>query len=216
MVNRTSFLIDGLNLYHSLKNASNDLGLMSTGKKWLNIRSMCESYLAAIGGNAQLEQLYYYSAFATHRNALDPGVLGSQKNYINCLKSTGLTVEMFRFKKRTIVCPNCIRTFKRREEKQTDVAIGAKLLELLILDKCDTVIIVSGDTDVIPAVRTAQSLFAHKQVGFLLPYKRLNQGLVDLAPRLHFAIRKETYTRHQFPDPFVLPSGKTIKKPAEW
>jgi uncharacterized LabA/DUF88 family protein len=216
MVNRTSFLIDGFNLYHSLKNASDDLGLMATGTKWLNIRSLCESYLAAIGGNAQVEELYYYSAFANHRNARDPGVLKRQKVYINCLEATGLTVQMFRFKKRKIVCPKCVSSFTRHEEKETDVAIGAKLLELLFLDKCDTGIIVSGDTDVIPAVRTAQSLFPHKRIGFLLPYKRLNQELANLAPGLHFAIREETYMRHQFPDPLVLSSGKIMKKPTGW
>jgi hypothetical protein len=115
-----------------------------------------------------------------------------------------------------MMCLNCVSSFNRREEKQTDVAIGAKLLELLFLDRCDTVMVVSGDTDVIPAVKTAQSLFPHKRVGFLLPYRRQNQELADLAPGLHFAIRKETYTRYQFPDPLVLPSGKTIKKPAGW
>jgi len=216
MVNRTSFLIDGFNLYHSLKNASYDLGLNAAGTKWLNIRSMCESYLPAIGGNSQVEELFYYSAFATHRNFLDPGVLGRQRAYIDCLKATGLTVEMFRFKKRKMLCPNCISSFNRREEKQTDVAIGAKLLEILFLNKCDTVMVVSGDTDVIPAVKTAQLLFPLKQVGFLLPYRRQNRELADLAPRLHFAIRKETYTRHQFSDPVALPSGRTIKKPAGW
>jgi len=103
MVNRTSFLIDGFNLYQSLKNASYDLGLNAAGTKWLNIRSMCESYLPAIGGNSQVEELFYYSAFATHRNFLDPGVLGRQRAYIDCLKATGLTVEMFRFKKRKML-----------------------------------------------------------------------------------------------------------------
>lgn len=215
-VNRTSFLIDGFNLYHSLKNASYDLGLKAAGTKWLNIRSMCDSYLAPIGNNAQIEELYYFSAFAIHRIASNPQVIARHRAYIKCLESTGVIVEMFRFKKRTIVCPKCAYIFNRHEEKKTDVAIGSKLLELLFLDRCDTVIIVSGDTDIVPAVRIAQSLFSQKQIGFLMPYKRHHQELAELAPTLNFDLRKETYTRHQFPDPCVLRSGKKIAKPAGW
>ena len=48
-----------------------------------------------------------------------------------------------------------------------------------------------------------------------MPYKRHNNNLTKLAP-LHFDIPKGTYTKHQFPDPFVTPKGKSISKPAKW
>ncbi len=216
IVNRTSFLIDGFNIYHSVKNASYDLGLRASGTKWLDIRTLCASYLASIGNNAQMQELYYFSAFATHRLVIDPHVVERQENYLECLKASGLIVEMFRFKKKKIPCVKCNKSFNRFEEKETDVAIGAKLLELLFLDKCDTVMLVTGDTDVVPAVKTAQTLFPNKMVGFLLPYKRHNQELADLCPTLNFRIKKESYARHQFADPFLLPSGKPIVKPAKW
>jgi uncharacterized LabA/DUF88 family protein len=44
------------------------------------------------------------------------------------------------------------------EEKKTDVALGVKAMELLHLDACDTLVIVSGDTDFAPAMRTAKRL----------------------------------------------------------
>ena len=58
MANRTVFIIDGFNLYHSVKQASKDLGLADKGTKWLDIRSLCSSYLYILGGNAQLEKIY--------------------------------------------------------------------------------------------------------------------------------------------------------------
>jgi hypothetical protein len=177
---------------------------------------MCDSYLAAIGHGAQTEEIFYYSAFATHRLAIDPNVVKRQEDYIKCLQATGIIVEMFRFKKKKIPCPKCGSNFNRREEKETDVAIGAKLLELLFLDKCDTAMLVTGDTDIVPAVKTAQALFPNKGVGFLLPYKRHNQELADLTPTLNFRIKKETYMRHQFSDPCVLGSEKVKAKPATW
>jgi len=46
MVSRTAFIIDGFNVYHSLIDASKNLGLPGeTGTKWLNLRGLCESYI---------------------------------------------------------------------------------------------------------------------------------------------------------------------------
>lgn len=45
-MNRTTFLIDGFNLYHSLTDACRNL--RCDGIKWLNIRKLCASYLPHI------------------------------------------------------------------------------------------------------------------------------------------------------------------------
>lgn len=55
---RTTFIVDGFNLYHSVCQASAVLGLAGAGTKWLNLRRLCESYLSLIGGEAQLEKIY--------------------------------------------------------------------------------------------------------------------------------------------------------------
>jgi hypothetical protein len=55
-MNRTVFIIDGFNLYHSTRDASNDLGGQST--KWLDVRALCESYLYTISKTARLEDVF--------------------------------------------------------------------------------------------------------------------------------------------------------------
>lgn len=214
-MNRTTFPIDGFNLYHSVKNASVDLGLNGAGTRWLDIHSMCNSYLHAIGNNAQTVGVYYFSALARHIEAFKPDVVARHKTYIECLEATGVAVELARFKKKRVQCPHCNQAINRHEEKETDVAIAAKLLELLFSDQCDTAAIITGDTDIVPAVKTAQRLFPQKQIVFLLPYKRHNQELAKLAAK-HIEIKKETYARHQLPDPFVTAKGKKLFKPAAW
>lgn len=214
-MNRTAFLIDGFNLYHSVKNASRDLALKGTGTRWLNIHAMCNSYLHAIGNNSQTAGIYYFSALAKHIEAFKPDVVARHRTYIECLEATGISVELSRFKKKHIECPHCNQNIKRHEEKETDVAIAAKLLELFFLDKCDTAVLVTGDTDIVPAVKTAQRMFSHKSIAFLLPYRRHNKELAKLASQ-HFEIKKETYPRHQFSDPFITPKGKSIIKPIGW
>lgn len=214
-MNRTSFLIDGFNLYHSIKSASHDLGLKGTGTRWLDLRSMCSSYLHAIGSNAQIENIYYFSALAKHINAIDPNVTARHRTYIKCLEATGLKTQLARFKKKFISCDKCGQKVKRYEEKETDVAIAVKLLEIFVQNECDTAILVTGDTDIVPAVKTVRRLFPQSNIGFLLPYNRYNRELEQLVP-ITFKIKKETYIRHQFADPFITPKGKQINKPTGW
>jgi uncharacterized LabA/DUF88 family protein len=213
--NRTIFLVDGFNLYHSVKDASSDLGLRGKDTRWLNIWALCASYLSAIGNNAQIVGIYYFTAIATHLSTRDPGVEKRHRTYIKCLEDTGTSVEFARFKKKQIPCTHCKQYITRREEKETDVAIGCKLLEICYLDQCDTVIIVSGDTDIVPAVRTARRLFPNKKIGFLLPYKRHNNELKNLTP-LYFLIGRATYSTFQFADPYVTKKGRAIVKPPTW
>ena len=212
-MNRVAFLIDGFNVYHSAVSASRDLVGATT--KWLNLRALCESYLYLVGGDAQIVSVHYFSALATHLQDVKPDVIKRHLTLIECLRATGVTVELGRFKQKTVHCDACRRQIIRHEEKETDVAIAVRLLELFVRSTCDTAVIVTGDTDVAPAVRCLQQLFPAARVLFAFPYGRKNQELAKLAPG-SFSLRKEQYAKFQFPDPFVTPNGRKIYKPAKW
>ncbi len=214
MSNRTTFLIDGFNVYHSIREAQKDLGC-SNGFKWLDFRALCSSYLHLVGGKAELKDVYYFSALATHCQYNNPGVVVRHRAYIKALRSSGVRVELGRFKAKRVFCQLCKRLFDCHEEKETDVAISVKILELFHLDECDTIVIVSGDTDIAPAVRTAKRLFPSKLVAFAFPYARFNGELKALA-HLCWNIDRRHYSKFQFPDSIGLPSGKTITRPATW
>lgn len=212
-MNRTAFLIDGFNLYHSVREASRAMHGAST--KWLDIRALCESYLHIVGGGSTLEAVHYFSALAKHLEASNPQVTKRHRDLLECLRDTGIHVELARFKKKTLRCDNCGQSIIRREEKETDVAIAARLLELLHRDVIDSAVLMSGDTDLAPAVRTAKTLFPVKMIGFAFPYGRKNKELAQIAD-LSFQITKEQYARFQLSDPYTLRSGRTIPKPASW
>jgi uncharacterized LabA/DUF88 family protein len=214
-MSRTAFLIDGFNLYHSVKDASTKLGLKGTGTRWLNFHKLCRSYLYLVGRTASMAGVYYFSALARHLEVVKPDVTVRHQSYIECLEDTGVIVELGRFKDKHVHCPHCNRDVLRHEEKETDVAISVKLLELFFLDQCDTAILVTGDTDIAPAIRAARRLFPAKVVWVAFPYGRHNNELVKLAHRT-FQIGKENYTRHQFPDPYVCADGRSIAKPTLW
>jgi uncharacterized LabA/DUF88 family protein len=211
--NRTSFFVDGFNLYHSLIEASRDLG--GRPAKWLDIRSLLSSYLPVIGGGATLEKIYYFSALATHMDNRRPGTTTRHRLFLECLQASGIRVELGRFKKKDVHCSRCNTIKPHYEEKETDVAISVRLLEVLHRDAADTAVLVTGDTDLAPAVRTAQKLFPGKEICFAFPYKRRNSELAKLVSK-HFYIRKERYLQHRLSDPCALPSGRQVSKPQGW
>lgn len=212
-MNRVIFLIDGFNLYHSVVDASTDLSGKST--KWLNIDSLCQSYMGIIDKKATLNDIFYFSALAHHRQLIDPDTVPRHKKYLKCLRALGIVYQLSRFKPRETLCRNCHKTYTKHEEKETDVAIAAKLLEVLHLNKCDTIVLLTGDTDLAPAIKTAKTLFPKITIVCLFPYKRHNDELAKLS-HTHIKIKAETYTKHQLADPFELPDGTKISKPPSW
>lgn len=213
-MDRVTFIIDGFNLYHSVRQASKDFS-GSASTKWLDIRNLCSSYIYLFGKTAVIQEIYYFSALAKHLEARNSDVTKRHRDFIKCLEATGVIAELNRFKKKSITCTSCLHQFDRYEEKETDVALALKLLELFITDSCDIAVLVTGDTDLGPAFKTAKKLFASKKVIFAFPYQRKNQELAKLAPG-SFEIRKEQYAKHQFPNPYVLPDGSKIHKPSNW
>jgi len=207
---RTIFLIDGFNLYHSTVDIARYCKGLNV--KWLNILSLCKSYLYLIGKDAIIESTYYFSALAYHLN--DPDVISRHETYIKCLRETGVKDRLGRFKPKSIRCSHG-GEITRYEEKETDVAIASKMFEVLSKDECDSVVLVTGDTDLAPAVKTAKHLFPDKHIIFAFPYRRKNDELAQIAPG-SFKIRSGHYIQHQFPDPFPLSDGTIIPKPSSW
>lgn len=213
---RTAFVVDGFNLYHSLVAASKSLNQPEErGTKWLDLWGLCSSYLANLGGGSTTSGVYYFSALATHLEHSKPGVVARHKSYISALKASGVEVAMGSFKKKPTKCRHCGKNMKLREEKETDVAIGVHLLELLHTRQADQVVLVTGDTDVAPAIRAAKRLFPQNRVCFAFPFNRKNDALTVLIDRPCIQITREAYVRHQFPDPLTI-GQRSFKKPASW
>lgn len=212
-MNRVSFIIDGFNLYHSVREDEADTDGQST--RWLDIKRLCTSYLHLFGKDATLASAHYFSALARHLESRKPDVTQRHRSFLECLTASGVEVHLNRFKQRECTCVHCKRTFAKHEEKETDVAIAVEILRLLHDDACDTVAIISGDTDIAPAVRAVQEMYPSKSVVFAFPYNRVNNELKKLAPG-SFSISKSQYCSHQFPDPYLLPDGRQIIKPPKW
>lgn len=205
-------LVDGFNLYHSIV----DLEVRETIKvKWLDINSLCNSYLYLLGEDSVIEDIFFFTAFPYHRISINPDIINRHKKYLRCLKDTGLQIIYGRFKSKKSFCPKCRKITTKHEEKETDVAISIKLFELLHNNEGDIFLLITGDTDISPAIKTRMSLFPLKTILFAFPYRRKNNELANLAPG-SFTINSTQYSNHLFNDPYTLSNGIEISKPDTW
>ena len=208
---RVTFLIDGFNLYHSILTLKDNTGYSA---KWLDLHRLCKSYLHLFGKNAVLADIFYFSAIPTYLAARDPEKIQRHHLYIKCLEHTGVKVVLGRFKNKDVYCSRCKSMILKHEEKETDVAIGVKPFELFIKDSCDIVVIVSGDTDLVPAIKTCSSVFSQKKIVFAFPYARKSSELLRLAPG-SFEISKKQYINNSLPNPVKIATGD-IPRPVGW
>jgi len=152
---------------------------------------------------------------AYHVDVDNPGATDRHKAFMKCLEDTGISIVLSRFKPREIECRICKKRFIKYEEKETDVALGSKLLEVFFTDECDIAILITGDTDLAAAVVTAERLFPEKNILFMFPFARKNKELKNLVKE-SFKIKGKQYINNQFPDPYILTNGKRINKPSSW
>lgn len=207
-----SFFIDGFNVYHSIKEALND-GSITNGK-WLDYRALCTSYLGLVGKDAQLASVNYFSAIATHI----PDAAIRHRALIEVMKDQGINITLGNFKRKTITCRasgGCGLPFNTHEEKETDLNIGLSLVGSFHANSCDVAVIVSGDTDLLAAIRQAKTLFPLKRIFIAFPYKRFNnnfQSFVDQTIKIPAA----RYAQYQLPNLVPLSNGRTVSKPTGW
>src|SRR5258708_1133879 len=131
--------------------------------KWLNLAELCQCY--AIEKGDVVEAVLYFTALAYWNS----GKVARHQRYIRALENEGVKVVYGEFKERQKRCLRCKQYFLTHEEKQTDVNIAVTLFQLAVDDKYDKAIVISGDTDVLPAVKLVQKTFPEKEVGVVIP-----------------------------------------------
>jgi uncharacterized LabA/DUF88 family protein len=101
------------------------------------------------------------------------------------------------------------------EEKETDVDLACHMMESACLNRLDTAVLLSGDSDFVPLCRSFQRTYPDKIFAVLFPYRRVSKELRKQTD-FHFTITKELIARHQLPDVVRLPSTKKITIPDAW
>ena len=78
--------------------------------------------------------------------------------------------------------------YQAHEEKKTDINIAITLLVDAVADKFDTVLILSGDSDLAPVTTKLKELCPGKKIGIIVPQ---NQSAMNLKQHADF-FQKDT------------------------
>jgi uncharacterized LabA/DUF88 family protein len=203
-MSRIVFLIDGFNLYHAL-----DYRREYHKYKWINLAKLSKCFVT--DKKDSLAAIYYFTTLATW----DPGKVSRHRLFIKAQEAEGVNVVYGEFKRKDRYCPLCRRHFRSVEEKQTDVNIAIYLFRLAVADSYDKAIIISGDTDLTPAVKAVQATFPMKPIGVVLPIGRASEDFKQTAD-FHYKMKERHLQTSRFDDTVVLADGTPLSCPPNW
>lgn len=142
---RVIVYVDGFNFYYGLKDSPK-------WKKfyWLDMVGLFEKFLKP---NQELIAVKYFSARPD-----DPGKNARQYAFFQANKENPkFQLILGKYLKKDITCFNCGNVIHTHEEKETDVRIATQIVADAYEKNCDIAIIVSADSDMIPAVELAKA-----------------------------------------------------------
>ncbi|MGH4008661.1 MAG: NYN domain-containing protein [Pseudonocardiaceae bacterium] len=196
--------IDGFNLYFGLKARHGRRYL------WLDLQALV---LGLMRPGQTLEQITYFTA----RVRNDPEGRQRQSYYLDALASHSplVTIVDGRFQEKPRHCRNCGAAWTVYEEKETDVSIAAALIEDAVLDRYDTALLISADSDLCPAIITMKRLRPEKRIIAVFPPRRHSADL-KRAVDAYLSIGDDKIRKAQLPPEVVNNAGITLRRPKYW
>jgi uncharacterized LabA/DUF88 family protein len=200
---RTIAYIDGFNLY---------FGLRAKGWRcyyWLNLWRLCHSLTQ---GNQQLVHVKYFTSRVKSPD-------DKRRRQAAYLRALGMTNEIERIYGKYIdephTCPQCAHEFIEPAEKMTDVQLASHFLLDAFKDNFDTAMIISGDSDLVPAIEICKSEFNSKRVVVVFPPMRYCGDLKNVAHAFYHITEKEL-KNSMFPPKVTDKLGNVVTCPTEW
>lgn len=158
--------VDGFNFYYGLKQS-----LKWRKYYWLDIVKLFESFMRT---NQELVAVKYFSAKSTdieqsrRQNAFFQANKENPKFYLILGK----------YLKKEITCFNCGNIIHTHEEKETDVRIATQIVADAYEKNSDVSIVVSADSDMVPAIELA--LQAKQKVFVYFPPNQYSSNLASM------------------------------------
>jgi len=154
---RTSFYIDGFNLYHALVRFGDEK------VKWLNLAALCQRLIPP--KTETIAEIKYFSAYADWL----PDPMSRHQEYVKALQATNVNCVMGHFKRKDRRCFSCGAKWIAHEEKETDVSIGITLLNDAYKNRFDKAYLITRDSDLMPAVKMVRVEFPKKEIVAVAP-----------------------------------------------
>jgi hypothetical protein len=213
-VPRVVAYIDGFNLYYGMK------ARFGRRYMWLDVVEL----IRQVRPGDHVDVVRYFTAIVRD----EPLAAANQTTYLRALEARNgahLDIHVGRFKQRTIgrckVCRQdylcaCPTTYVTYEEKETDVALGVAMVEDAARGVGEVSVLVSADSDLIPAIESTKRLNAARPIYVAMPPSRARG-----ASRFHgvgiFGVSKPALRAAQLPSVVTDPAtGRAYVRPAKW
>lgn len=204
-MNRVSFFIDGFNVFHAL-----DCEKSYHKYKWLDYSALARCFISS---KDTIADIYYFTAYAHW----EPAKMARHQLLIRALTLKGVKIVFGKFKMRDKRCRICHKDYQTFEEKQTDVNVSIKLFQCAYNDTFDTGILVTGDSDILPAVLAVKESFPAKRIGLIIPIGRSAEEMKNVCD-FHMKMKEKHLKNSQFPNNITINAGKniTLSRPDNW
>jgi uncharacterized LabA/DUF88 family protein len=199
---RVIVYVDGFNLYFGLLEAG------FNNCKWLNIYKLAANLLQI---NQELIEIKYF----TSRVSNNPDKQKRQTTYIEALESVGIKIFYGHYQSDKTECRQCGNIWPTFHEKMTDVNIATQIMIDAFQDRYDMAMLISGDSDLVPPIKTIHGLFKNKRVFVAFPPKRHNSS-VALVSKGSMIIGRKKLVDSLFESEVVNKNGFILRKPKEW
>ncbi len=198
---RVVVLVDGFNLYHSLARKYREY-------LWLDLAKFANCYTTR---KQKIISVRYFTALAWWLSDAQE----RHKKYIRALEASGVDTFYGLFKKKERQCKACGTVYLSHEEKRTDVSIGVHLVRGAFQNEYDTVLLLTADTDQVPAIEAVKASYPNKKIGVIFPIRRFSD---ELRKAVDFTMRTKIkqLATSQLPSPMVVPGGTTLTRPQNW
>ena len=206
---RVAVYVDGFNLYHGLDN------LAKPHLQWLDLKALAEKFI-----NLQtevIEKVYYFSAVATF---MKNDVVQRHRTYIEALQTTGVEFVEGNFKDKLLTYKNqhLELKWKKHEEKETDVNISIYMLRDAMRKSFDKFILITNDTDIVPAIKMARSENQKLHFKLLTPptYKTHDSLAQAVKPTTASKLSLEDIQASLLPEKIIKANGKIVSIPDQY
>jgi len=200
---RVAVFIDGFNLYHAL-----DDNQYYHKYKWLDLTKLAHCFA---GVKDEIVDVFYFTTYATW----DKNKVAKHKDYVRALQFSNVKVIFGAFRKVDRKCKICRKQYKTFEEKRTDVNIAIKLFETAALDVWDKALIVSGDSDLIPAIEAVKKSFVSKRLGIVIPIGRRAEELKQVSD-FHMKLKEKHLSSCQLEELIKIDDKNICVRPDSW
>lgn len=200
---RVIVYIDGYNFYYGIKPHP------WNKYYWIDLVALFEQFMRP---GQELVAVKYFSA-----RPLDLGKSKRQDAFFQAnLENKKFKLILGKYFKKDWRCFKCSNINHSYEEKQSDVNLATQIVADSYQDNCDIAVLVSADSDMVPAIDIAKE--AGKKVFIYFPPNHKSSNLRTMAGGRPILLERyeSRFRKALLPDRIKLKSGFEIEIPKQW